>query len=1103
MDPNIPIPRDVLQQMERSQLELNALEDQQQTLKQQKMDAIDTSFLQTSVLDKPQALPTELNDETYKGNAAMMFLMRDKQYTREYEVKLEAQKMRDAEDKVVNKSLRSFFLGNVPELNQKKYADDPKAYASKVLEQCAVPPKSRSTARSQLQSSQASLNLTHSTALKQNFSDAALQIKTRTLNKSMKLFQQQLEEPINSNQSIFSIAFKTQKLADFLLGDATEALSKDSKEICTALQMVRQAFQRSFSDQKAGEYLITAELSRLKQELYESELAREQLRKRSIEIALGLEEKRKIQVQQMQLQIEETEKKRFQEVQAVMNKSKEYGEQVRTLKALVDIIRQDQQVQQVEKLKQQVLDKEKEINDLLVKQLKMQTNAEKQQEELGGLKAKLAEQESVMDIIKVQLRSSESQKEYCKMCSQKILNKSKTMATELQMRIDRVTAVSNSIQSLEQGFSNDQEMLLKRIQMNQDDELMFNVDFIAMMKELLIIEDKLKQMPDIKRYELTIKDKETEIARLSGIEKELIQLRKAYKAIMAKSTDGMSGSHGQSVVAQMPTQQSSSQQVSESRVTLLRHQPINLLVPKQFKLIICQKQKDDQMKMLAMNQFNVTAEYVQCVIQQFLLQLSQTAIQQYNSMSTIFNPQLEPGGQPIQMTETLNSLFVQFLDQHFQIKADSELVLNKIAYVLQTFSEDQSQNVNDDSLYLTLGNVILNQPINADEIQFLVFCYLLAKGGVKISETQQLKKLDFIPTPNVEYISIKRAQLISQIVLNKAVQSGYFEKFITQARATEMIHDLTPPDIQRFKPAIVDESITEGVIQVICVPFFVVTLLKAYRAETMVRLEALRVMYAGSLIEQANLQKSNNISDASRFRIITEIVRTINPLAPSGYINSAYLDAVWRSPSAIWAVLIDACRVRGIFATGLQVPPLDCAMYAVGGYRWLQTPPVVSIFPKLFKLINLLKAIAYQLQSVGNSTLSNISQLILQLNIDEIDQDNQYAVLNVLKSILMQLVQALFSIILTSGEDLSTIPVKTAILQNNNFKLKQTPEFVQKVLEQGVELLTVTCCALCGWELGDFDIYEICKGFNKKIEKGEKIEKSDKVDKAVSRKKAK
>ena len=80
------------------------------------------------------------------------------------------------------------------------------------------------------------------------------------------------------------------------------------------------------------------------------------------------------------------------------------------------------------------------------------------------------------------------------------------------------------------------------------------------------------------------------------------------------------------------------------------------------------------------------------------------------------------------------------------------------------------------------------------------------------------------------------------------------------------------------------------------------------------------MMYAGELLE--NNEKV--LSDSARYRIITQVIESINPMAPQTAVDAAYLDTIWRSPSGLWVILLDACRVRGIFGSALRLPPIDC-----------------------------------------------------------------------------------------------------------------------------------------------------------------------------------
>ena len=79
-------------------------------------------------------------------------------------------------------------------------------------------------------------------------------------------------------------------------------------------------------------------------------------------------------------------------------------------------------------------------------------------------------------------------------------------------------------------------------------------------------------------------------------------------------------------------------------------------------------------------------------------------------------------------------------------------------------------------------------------------------------------------------------------------------------------------------------------------------------------------MYAGDLLE--NNEKV--LSDSARYRIIAQVIESINPMVPQAVMDAAYLDTIWRSPSGLWVILLDAGRVRGVFGSALRLPPVDC-----------------------------------------------------------------------------------------------------------------------------------------------------------------------------------
>ena len=97
-----------------------------------------------------------------------------------------------------------------------------------------------------------------------------------------------------------------------------------------------------------------------------------------------------------------------------------------------------------------------------------------------------------------------------------------------------------------------------------------------------------------------------------------------------------------------------------------------------FKINIVQNlnQTPDQLKLLAGQPYNVTSEFVQMVIKQFLVQLAQLSIQNEFTIQQIFDTSLQCPSQ-VMITEQLNAIFVQFAELNYP-KVEAELLVNKV-----------------------------------------------------------------------------------------------------------------------------------------------------------------------------------------------------------------------------------------------------------------------------------------------------------------------------------------------------------------------------------------------------------------------------------------
>ena len=94
-------------------------------------------------------------------------------------------------------------------------------------------------------------------------------------------------------------------------------------------------------------------------------------------------------------------------------------------------------------------------------------------------------------------------------------------------------------------------------------------------------------------------------------------------------------------------------------------------------------------------------------------------------------------------------------------------------------------------MYLSLGNVVLNGPMTSDEISFVIYVYVLSKGGIGLDEIMPLYRIPFMPQVPIEYVTLSRAMQICGIVLNQAVHSKFYENLIISGKATDMIRDVS------------------------------------------------------------------------------------------------------------------------------------------------------------------------------------------------------------------------------------------------------------------------------------------------------------------------
>lgn len=59
--------------------------------------------------------------------------------------------------------------------------------------------------------------------------------------------------------------------------------------------------------------------------------------------------------------------------------------------------------------------------------------------------------------------------------------------------------------------------------------------------------------------------------------------------------------------------------------------------------------------------------------------------------------------------------------------------MNKVYAVLQKYKSND-KNITDDSMFLSLGNFLLNSPATADEVRLTFYVYIMSRGGINSSQ---------------------------------------------------------------------------------------------------------------------------------------------------------------------------------------------------------------------------------------------------------------------------------------------------------------------------------------------------------------------------------
>lgn len=1046
---------------------------------------------------------------------------------------------------------------------------------------------------------------------------AAKQRNHRTLTTSLNIVQKLLNEPITRKQSIFTLSQRHFLTADFLMGDIIDALASDSREMRNAMEMARKIYTSAYSDNKCGDFLLSAEIARLKQELHETKIALEKQRQRAIVLLTAMDERRKLDQKRAEETVKKVEEQRAVEVNAAMQRTRDYAEQVRILRAVIDAIKNDQQVKEVETLKQNLESARALTKELEGKNMQLMESLQTLQAAYNNLQTEHQEAGALIMQLKAELKAANNEREYCKGCSGRIIERSKYIGSEITNRVERLEAVSNILSGLQvnkeklqmsidnpgvseylyekekvvssffddlkaaekeklhllrQEMSNAQtepsEEQTKRVSVvDKVDEAYYLIDLSKLAQSLCLIEMRLETAPKLQQMDDEITALRYENNRLKNVEQELTELRKVYRSVISrtqtletKASEGDTDKDPKTTSAKA-TQDSSAgkvdkshlasaqnQGIYENSVTLLREQPLQLLVSKNFKIQLVEGEHRDQEG----SELTTTPNYVSAVILSFLRHLCMSSFTSDTSMCRQLTGRCMPkaDGTPYPTTYPIQALFTGWVHAQYHVVPEDkrqfevELLVNKVSYCLQAFQSLTSDVfIEDESMLLSLGSLLLNTSISADEVSFLIYITILTHGGLPDAHPVLLPHLEKNVKIKVAYISLKRAINIILATVSKTIQKGFIEFFINQGRSTSLIKDVTLADISSGRVFVIDvyenidgddlydedireifaankdyfsdtgaassatvglsSSITSPIknlknrndltrVSIINANFFLLSMLKAYRTEVMTRLEATRLMYAGSLLETSTLLRSSKMAalpDTMKFRIVREIIRTINPICDDSMIDAAYLDIIWRSPSANWSILVDACKTRGVFASALKFPPIEVMMPLIGGYYTGSITPGLSSNPgtapasmavysndydtllsQARGLFDKAKVALLHLSSAMGTESAVCTRSIIQ-EVSNIERtaltfDNLGLVISALKATLLYAVDLSFSVISACGKDygIESLTVRRSLAEGKGVSLRKVPRQPTEIWIDSLYYLTGALAASLGWE---------------------------------------
>eukprot|EP00768_Dysnectes_brevis_P009179 gnl/Dysnectes_brevis/8985_a16388_164.p1 GENE.gnl/Dysnectes_brevis/8985_a16388_164~~gnl/Dysnectes_brevis/8985_a16388_164.p1 ORF type:complete len:636 (+),score=240.21 gnl/Dysnectes_brevis/8985_a16388_164:1-1908(+) len=567
------------------------------------------------------------------------------------------------------------------------------------------------------------------------------------------------------------------------------------------------------------------------------------------------------------------------------------------------------------------------------------------------------------------------------------------------------------------------------------------LDLVSIAKQLVSAETKLSVAPQLLDLQDALSDARSQVTSLKGVRKQLEHVRELYRAQLAQGGTsrhggggggGGEGGEGNDDDATPVVINSKTGEPNAIAVPLIGDIPLSKIAPR-------------------LQTPPPSLEWTQAVILSFLRAMAQLAfisgvspesyVRQF-SVRPLPLYQVEPN--PSRLPPfTVPALFSGWITTQYPERIAAEHGTGRLLQGIKQHHRD---------MVVVLGNNLLGGEVTSDEFSFMLYVSQLTHGGLPPAPGISVSQLSRKPEVRVDPVPITRVHALIEVCLARVQQGQKFmATFLEQGRAAGLVWP-------------------EDGTMVVHPHFLLMSLVKAFRTEVQTRLEAARVMFAGTLAESAT-RKMNSLS---WFRVTREILKTINPIADDTLLTAVYCDTLRRSKALNWNVLIDAARSRGLFVSALRFPPVQTAIALVGGYHTtLKKPPKSDINRRQLRVRQLADAARKALAHL--SAVLGPESFVMRAVLAELQACEQHLVnestlgiaYTCLRSSLDMAIASLLSTLLVRGMDVSVPACNEAVsVFQERAKIPiSAPRNVEDIMVNELPFMLGRLCSLLGWQV--------------------------------------